>query len=85
MRNAHRLENSARIISPRMSGCEVGNRLFLLVVIDKLDSSGDGGAAGEADAPLVIHADAVLAGAAAARFSGRLPGGTRRSLMLRRR
>jgi hypothetical protein len=39
-----------------------------LVVIDKPDVSGAGGAPGETDAPLVVHADAVLASAAAAQL-----------------
>ena len=56
--------------------------LSFLVVVDKLDVSGAGGAPGEADAPLVVDADAVLAGAIADSFSSRLPGGTRKSLML---
>jgi hypothetical protein len=35
------------------------------VVVDELDVSGTGGAPGEADPPLVVDTDAVLAGAAA--------------------
>jgi hypothetical protein len=40
--------------------------LSFLVVVDELDVSGTGGAPGEADPPLVVYTNAVLAGAAAA-------------------
>jgi len=36
-----------------------------LVIVDDFDIAGAAGAPGEADAPLVVDADAVLAGAAA--------------------
>jgi hypothetical protein len=42
--------------------------LSFLVVVDKFDVSGAGRAPGETDAPLVVHADAVLAGADAAQL-----------------
>ena len=39
-----------------------------LVVVDEDDVSGAAGTPGEADAPLVVDADAVLASAVAAKF-----------------
>ena len=44
-----------------MDGCELCHGGHLRVVVDDLDVEGIGGAPDEADAPLVVDADAVLA------------------------
>ena len=45
----------------RMDGCELCHCGHLRVVVDDLDVEGIGGAPEEADAPLIVDADAVLA------------------------
>lgn len=45
----------------RMDGCKLCHGGHLRVVVDDLDVEGVGGAPDEADAPLVVDADAVLA------------------------
>ena len=45
----------------RMDGCELCHGGHLRVVVDDLDVEGIGGAPDEADAPLIVDADAVLA------------------------
>src|SRR5258708_8432554 len=57
--------NSVRRISPGWVGAKSAIGFSFLVVGDEFDVAGSGGAPGEADAPLVVDADAVLAGAAA--------------------
>src|ERR1700737_3339506 len=57
--------NSAKRISPGWVGAKSAIGLSLLVVVDQLDVPGAAGTPREADAPLVVDADAVLAGAAA--------------------
>jgi hypothetical protein len=52
---------------------EVRHRSFLLVIVDQFDVAGAAGAPREADAPLIIDADAVLAVRLPASFSSRLP------------
>ena len=44
-----------------MDGCELCHGGHLRVVVDDLDVEGIGGAPDEADAPLIVDADAVLA------------------------
>ena len=65
-----------------MGGCEVSHVPALLVVVDELDVRRTAGAPGETDSPLVVHPHVVLTGAVPLNFSSRLPGGTRRSLMV---
>jgi hypothetical protein len=45
----------------RMDGCELCHGGHLRVIVDDLDVEGIGGAPDEADAPLIVDADAVLA------------------------
>ena len=45
----------------RMDGCELCHGVHLRVVVDDLDVEGIGGAPDEADAPLIVDADRVLA------------------------
>ena len=49
----------------RVDGCELCHGGHLRVVVDDLDVEGIGGAPDEADAPLIVDADAVLASAIA--------------------
>src|SRR6476659_8538216 len=51
-----------------MGGCEVGHWYLPSVVVDEFDIGGTARAPGEADSPLVVDADAVLAGAFADQF-----------------
>jgi hypothetical protein len=52
------------------------------VVVDQFDVPGTAGTPREADAPLVVDADAVLPAAAARELLQAVAWGTRRSLML---
>src|SRR3954468_8217127 len=69
LRDAHRLQKLSQQDLTRMGGCEVSHRsLVSLVVVDKLDVPGAGGAPCETNPPLVIDPNAVLAGAVAAQL-----------------
>ena len=56
-----RLEELGQEDFARMNGCELCHGGHLRVVVDDLDVEGIGGAPDEADAPLIVDADAVLA------------------------
>ena len=56
-----RLEELGQEDFARMDGCELCHGGHLRVVVDDLDVEGIGGAPDEADAPLIVDADAVLA------------------------
>src|SRR5271166_4561706 len=60
--------NSVFRISPGWVGAKSVIGFSFLVVVDQFDVAGAAGTPGEADAPLVVDADAVLAGAAAGQF-----------------
>src|SRR5271154_6866672 len=60
--------NSDLRISPGWVGAKSAIGFSFLVVVDEFDVAGATGTPGEADAPLVVDADAVLAGAAAGQF-----------------
>src|SRR5271167_4589590 len=57
--------NSVNRISPGWVGAKSAIGFSLLVIVDELHVPGAAGAPGEADPPLVVDPDAVLAGAAA--------------------
>src|ERR1700733_12629306 len=57
--------NSVKRISPGGVAAKSAIGLSFLVIIDQLDVAGAAGTPGEADAPLVVDADAVLSGAGA--------------------
>src|SRR5271168_4430607 len=57
--------NSLLRISPGWVGAKSAMGLSFLVIVDEFDIPGAAAGPGEADAPLVVDADAVLAGAGA--------------------
>src|SRR5271154_100244 len=65
--------NSALRISPGWVAAKSAIGLSFLAIVDEFDVAGAAGTPGEADAPLVVDADAVLAGAGADQHP--LPGG----------
>src|SRR6478609_9481390 len=60
--------NSVNRISPGWVGAKSAIGFSCLVVVNKLDVAGTAGTPGEADPPLVVDADAVLAGADSTQF-----------------
>src|SRR6478735_2572276 len=60
--------NSVMRISPGWVGAKSAMSVSFLVVVNEFDIRGTAGAPREAEAPLVVHAHAVLAGAIAGQF-----------------
>src|SRR6201998_4962675 len=67
--------NSVKRISPGWVGAKSAIGFSFLVIVDQFDVAGAAGTPGEADAPLVVDADAVLACAPAGQL---LPAVSRR-------